>query len=67
MMEASDQGNGIGRERLFVCQLIFCQVNFFNLPLPEWPLNPMEGKIAGAHGNGEWDYMSCQTAPSGLM
>lgn len=56
MMEASDQGDRIGRERLFVCQLIFCQVNFFNFVL-EWPLNPVEGKAAGAHGKGEWDYM----------
>lgn len=31
MMEASEQGEGIGRERLFVQQLIFCQVTFFNL------------------------------------
>lgn len=44
VMEASDQGDGMGRERLFVCQFIFSQVNLFNLPPASWPLNPVEEK-----------------------
>lgn len=59
MMEASEQGEGIGRERLFVQQLIFCQVTFFNLLILwlHYHWIQWEGKIAGAHGKGEWDYM----------
>lgn len=57
MMEESDQGDGIGRERLFVCQLVLCQVNFFNLP-PAWMATESNGREnSRSTGQGEWDYM----------
>lgn len=57
LMEVSDQGNRIGREKLFVCQLFSVRSTSLTYPMPEWPLNPMEGEVAGAHGKGEWDYV----------